>query len=517
MESKQELALGVFEFVARHGIPLAAQTEAHIQENLPVLGEHFRSDARQWPQLRTVLLLPHAYKALEAMREAGVLYSLLPEVELIDCLVIRNFYHRFTVDEHTLVTIRILKDLPKASESIDKRYAQLLSEVTRADLLYLALLFHDVGKGVDGESHDTASAKLAAAAMQRIGMEDPMDRETVIQLVRDHSLMSEVMTKRDLSENEVLEDFKARVRTLDRLKLLTLMTYADSAAVDPTTKTNWRKELLWRLYLGAYAIFQRDHEDRRIQPGIKVDCLDLATSDSERRRMSEFLKGFPERYLRTHTAEQVYEHYSMSAGVGKGRATAVSKPVHGDFEVVVMGRERPFLFASLCAAIASYSFSIVRAEAFSNDDGLVLDSFRVTEGPYDSASQVDVGELKGFEQRLRRVADGSLDASELLKRRGTVRYRRRNAQAPHVSFDNRTSARATIFYVDAADRTRLLYDLASVFSQHACDIDLVMCQTLGYRVADVFYIRQKAEKLAAPTCEQLQAELIQACDQDSVV
>ena len=451
------------------------------------------------------------------MREAGVLYSLLPEVELIDCLVIRNFYHRFTVDEHTLVTIRILKDLPKASESIDKRYARLLSEVTRADLLYLALLFHDVGKGVEGEFHGIASAKLAAAAMQRIGMEDPMDRETVIQLVGDHSLMSEVMTKRDLSENEVLEDFKARVRTLDRLKLLTLMTYADSAAVDPTTKTNWRKELLWRLYLGAYAIFQRDHEDRRIQPGIKVDCLDLATSDSDRRRMSEFLKGFPERYLRTHTAQQVYEHYSMSAGVGKGRATAESKPVDGDFEVVVIGRERPFLFASLCAAIASYSFSIVQAEAFSNDDGLVLDSFRVTAGPYGSASQVDVSELNGFEQRLRRVAEGSLDAGELLKKRGTVRYRRRNAQAPHVSFDNRTSARATIFYVDAADRGRLLYDLASVFSQHACDIDLVMCQTQGYRVADVFYIRQNAEKLSASTCEELKAELIQACDQDSVV
>lgn len=517
IESKPELVMRIFEFVARHGLPLAAQTEVRIHEHLAELRQHFLSGARQWPHLRAILLLPHAYRALEAMREAGALYTLLPEFELIDCLVIRNFYHRFTVDEHSLMTVRILKDLPGVTEAVDKRYAVLLSEVNRADLLYLALLFHDIGKGVEGEAHGMASARLAEAAMERVGVEDAMDRDIVLQLVRDHTVMSEVMTKRDLSEEDVLEDFKARVGTIERLKLLTLMTYADSAAVDPTTKTNWRKELLWRLYLGVYAIFQRDHEDRRIQADTEADCLDMAVKDAERRRMGGFLKGFPERYLRTHTAQEVYEHFQMAAGLGRGGAMAVSKEVDGDFEVLVMGCERPFLFASLCAAIASYGFSIVQAEAFSNDAGLVLDSFRVTAGPQTSASDVDVSELAGFEQRLRRVAEGSLDAGQLLKKRGTIRYRRRHAQAPHVSFDNKTSARATIFYVHAADRTRLLYDLASVFSQHACDIDLVLCETQGHRVADVFYIRQDEGKLTSETCATLKSELVQACDQDSVV
>ena len=516
--SRPELVMRIFEFVARHGIPLAAQTEARIQDHLAEIGEHFLAGPSQWPKLRTVLLLPHVYKALEAMRETGVLYTLLPELELVDCLVIRNFYHRFTVDEHTLMAIRILKELPDATESIDRRFAGLLAEVSDADLLYLALLFHDVGKGIPGESHGEASGKLAGVAMQRIGVGGAADRETVVQLIRHHTLMSEVMTKRDLSETAVLEQFKARVATVERLRLLTLLTYADSSAVDPSSNSSWRKELLWRLFLGVYGIFQRDHEDRRIQPGVRAACLDMVDSDAERQKMGGFLQGFPERYLRTHTPQQVHDHFRLAAGLVGDEAAAVFTETHGDFEILVIGRERPFLFASLCAAIASYGFSIVQAEAFSNDAGLVLDSFRVTAGPQTPVSNVDGSAVNGFEQRLRRVAEGSLDASALLRKRGALWYRRRrHAEPPHVSFDNATSARATIFYVQAADRARLLYDLASVFSQHACDIDLVLCETQGHRVADVFYIRQEERKLSEDLCGILKAELLAACDQDSFV
>lgn len=518
VESRPELVMRLFEFVARHGIPLAGRTEGRIQEHLSQVREHYQSGGRPWHQLRTILLLPNAYQALGAMREAGVLYSLLPELKLIDCLVIRNFYHRFTVDEHTLMTVRILKDLSQATEAIDRRYAGLLGEVQRPDLLYFALLFHDVGKGVDGDDHGLSSAKLAEAAMRRIGLEDPGDQDVVLHLVRDHTTMSEVMIKRDLTEVDVLEHFKASVRTVERLRLLTLMTYADSAAVDPTAANSWRKELLWRLYLGVYGIFQRDHEDNRIQADSEAECLERADSPAARREMSAFLSGFPERYLRTHSGRQVWEHFKLSRGLKAGQALVETKEVDDDLEVVVLAWERPFLLASLCAAIAGFGFSIVQAEAFSNDAGLVLDSFRVTAGPKSAASEVNVSELAGFEQQLRRVAEGSLDAGELLRKRGALfRQNRRQVEPPFVSFDNRTSARATIFYVQAADRARLLYDLTSAFSEHACDIDLVICETQGHRVADVFYVRQDQAKLQEQLCKTLKSTLVQACELDPTV
>ena len=516
LETRPKLALELFQFQARHGIPLAAETETRIRDQLPYVREHFDSPSDHWSQLREILLLPHTYQALEAMRESGVLYGLLPDFELIDCLVIRDFYHRYTVDEHTLVTVRVLKDLPQATHAIDVRFAGLLREVERLDLLFCALLFHDVGKGADGSGHSLQSARIADSAMHRLGLTDQQDRDTVLFLVREHLAMSEVMTKRDLSESAVLEGFKARVKTLEMLKLLTLLTYADTVAVNPSVVTNWRKELLWRLYLGVYAVFQRDHEDYRIEAGIEEEILGLVDDPGERRQLKRFLRGLPERYLRVHTPEEILGHARLAAQLEPDVAAAVSNWHHGDLEFVVLAWERPFLFASLCAAIASFGFNIEHAEAFSNDDGLVLDSFRVTSARPRTRGTLDSKTLRGFEQRLGQVADGTLDVRQILKRRAPVSYRRRNAEPPQVSLDNETSARATIFYVQAPDRSGLLYDLSSVFSQHECEIDVVLCQTQGHRAVDVFYLRKSGEKLDADSCGKIRAELLDACEQGAV-
>lgn len=516
LRARPEQALGVFQFQARHGLPLATETENRIRAHLGRVRAHFDRNATLWPRLRDVLVLPHAYRALEAMRETGVLYSLFPAFELIDCLVIRDFYHRYTVDVHTLMTIRVLKDLPGATDPIDQRYARLHREVDRLDLLCCALLFHDIGKGAKGAGHDEASAKIADEMMRRIGLDDTRDRDTVLYLVREHLSMSEVMTKRDLGEPAVMEGFKTRVKTLERLKLLTLMTYADTVAVNPHVVSNWRKELLWRLYLGVHAVFQRDHEDNRIGPGAEEGVLDLTTDRVEKRRMKRFLQGFPLRYLRTHTSEEIYHHFHLAAELEPGSARVTSNRIHGDLEVVVLSWERPFLFASLCAVIASFGFNIEHAEAFSNDDGMILDTFRMSGPSHAPKRKLGPRDLERFEQQLRRVAEGSLNPGTLLSKIKPAVYRRRSAEPPQVSFENETSARATIFYVQAPDRGGLLYDLSSIFSQHECDIDVVLCQTQGHRAIDVFYLQHGQKKLAAETCELLREELLEACRRRSL-
>ncbi len=515
LESTPALALGAFEFFARHGIPPARQTELRILARLPQLRQHFAAEGAYWPQFRQILLLPHAYRALEGMRDCGLLSAVLPEFELIDCLVIRNVHHRFTVDQHTLATVRVLKDLPGASDPIDARFASLLSEISGADLLYLALLFHDTGKGVEGRPHDEASAELAETAMRRIGVTGVEDRETVLHLVRHHGAMSVVMTKRDISETAVLDEFKGQIKTVERLRLLTLMTYADSSAVNPVSKGSWRKTLLWQLYLGVFAAFQRDHEDRRIQPGTEGDCLGLARSETERCQLRDFLGGFPERYVVTREPGQILEQFRMASALDRGQAGVSSRQVDGALEVVVLAPERPLLFASLCAAIASLGFNIQQAEAFSNENGMVLDTFRVTDGPAAASSEVDAAELAGFEQRLRRVAEGSLDGDELLRKRRGLRYQRRGSVETRVSFDNITSSRATIFYVQTADRVGLLYDLASAFSEHGCEVDLVLCETQDQRVNDVFYVRMDVRKLPEESCATVKQSLVDACERPS--
>ena len=136
---------------------------------------------------------------------------------------------------------------------------------------------------------------------------------------------------------------------------------------------------------------------------------------------------------------------------------------------------------------------------------MVLVSYRVSMGSAGSGSDANQ-----FERRLRRVAEGSVAVEELSSER-RVRQRRRQHEPTHVSFDNDTSSRATIFYVQATDRAQLLYDLASVFSQHECNIDVVLSDTQGHRASDVFYLRRSGAKLTKSECEALQTELVAAC------
>ncbi len=511
LENRPERVLDLFEFQARHGLALAAETARRIHDQSAAFRAHVEAGHGPWPALKRILLLPHAYRALESMREAGVLYALFPEFALVDCLVIRDFYHRYTVDEHTLVAIRVLKDLPGASEGIDRRFASLLGEVENTELLHLALLYHDLGKGVEGRPHEQTSAEMARSGLRRIGVQDPLARETVIQLVADHLLMSEFMTKRDLSEMSVLEDFKRQVKTLERLKLLTLLTYADTVAVNPSAQSNWRKELLWRMYRGIHSIFQRDHGDRRINENTEADCLELAAGPAERERLRRFLRGFPERYVRTHTAAEVCRHAALADSVGENRALAKCAWDRDYIEVLVLAPDRPSLFAALCAGITASGGDIVRAEAFANKSGLALDFFRVTPAMAGDLRQLDPAQAEELELRLQGLAEGTIAASGLRQRPIHIPYGRRNGAPPVVSFDNATSARATIFFVTTADRAKLLHDLASAFSARNCDIDVVLSHTQGSTAMDTFYLTQRGGKLPEEDCELLREDLLAVC------
>jgi [protein-PII] uridylyltransferase len=159
LEADPELALRLFQFVARHGIRPSSEAEQRLAALAPQLEEWFATPRPIWPQIKEILSLPYAAEAVRGMHETGVLRAVFPEMAQIECLVIRDFYHRYTVDEHTLVTLQILAGLRGARDPGVKRYTDLLSEMEDPALLLSALLFHDVGKGAANGLHAEASAK----------------------------------------------------------------------------------------------------------------------------------------------------------------------------------------------------------------------------------------------------------------------------------------------------------------------------------------------------------------------
>ncbi|MEX2299630.1 MAG: HD domain-containing protein, partial [Bryobacterales bacterium] len=510
LTSDPDLAFRLFAFVARHGVPLAVETEKRIAQVLPRIRESAVGGAELWPAIREILSQPYSYQALTAMRETGVLFAAFPEFELIDCLVVRDFYHRYTVDEHTFLTIQALKDLEKTSDPLTARFASLLPEIDKPELLYFALLFHDVGKGAEGTRHSESSELISEQAMARIKIPEE-DRNVVRFLIRRHLVMSDVISGRDLNDPETIEQFRELVGTSERLKKLTLMTFADTRSVNPTAMTTWRKELLWQLYISTHNRITRDAEDRRIGVTPSRDYLAKAATPEEREQMADFLKGFPQRYLITHTPDQVYSHFQLSVPLKEKRAVADVSRRGSLYEVVVLTLDRPFLFASLCAGLSSFGLNIEKAEAFANAHGLVLDTFVVSD-PLRSLD-LNPNEIGRLSQTLRKVARAEVDAAELLqRRRRSFRPSRRPHIPPKIAFDNQTSSRATIFHISSADRTGLLFDLASKFSQHECDIEVVLIDTRGNKAIDVFYVvGPEGEKLDEDGCQKLQEELVSVC------
>jgi [protein-PII] uridylyltransferase len=482
LESDSELVLRLFEFTARHGIRPSTEAERQIEARLPSLHRRFADSLPVWPELNRILSLPHAPLALRAMQESGVLIAVFPELEAIDCLVIRDFYHRYTVDEHTLVA---MQNLAGAEGS----YQALRGEIEQPGVLMLALLFHDAGKSASEGGHVDASVELAERASMRIQM-PPRDRELVRFLIARHLELSAAMQGRDLFDPQTVHELAGRIETVERLKALTLLTYADISAVNPEAMTSWRAGQLWQLYLAVYNELTRTLESERIE---------TAGATPER---AEFLEGFPKRYLRTHSEQEIDHHLALDA-VRRQRGVAVEiRKRESAWEMTLVAGDRPGLFASAAGTLAGFGMNILRAEAFSNRRGLVLDTFRFADP--NRTLDLNPPEIDRLRLTAERVVSGRKDVRDLLKNRPKPQLPSRKARIPaSVSFDPEASAAATLIEIVAEDRPGLLYDLASAISSIGANIEVVLVDTEAHKAIDVFYVTKAGRKLEAAERERL--------------
>src|ERR1700719_3546679 len=284
-----EVLLRLFHFMANHGLKVSATTEFRIEQALPALASMPPRGAELW------------------------LY--LQELKLIDSLVVRDFYHRFTVDEHSFLAIESLHRLKQSKSEWDKRYAELLGELEDPELLYLALLLHDTGKGLPGGNHVEASIEVANRAMDRLDM-DPEERSEVLFLIENHLEISAAL-RRDIFNPETVGAFADKVGTPERLKMLCLLTYADIKAVNPEALTPWKAENVWQLYIGAANYLNRS-ADQRVHGDLGDEKLARLRSLAPLMglKFKDFVEGFPQRYLLVHSAEEVMRHMELAEHLG---------------------------------------------------------------------------------------------------------------------------------------------------------------------------------------------------------
>ena len=306
-----------------------------------------------------------------------------------------------------------------------------------------------------------------------------------------------------------LPDFLAsQVGTEERLRSLTLLTYADISGVNPTAMSPWRLEQLWRVYSIGVEQLSRELATDRVRGSASFDSEKPVTPE-----LARFIEGFPTRYLRTHSREEIERHLELHR-IAEINGVAVEIDHRGGaYLMTVLTRDRPGLFASLCGALASFGMNIVKAEASSNAAGSVLDLVRFTDPS--RTLELNPVETERLQHTVERVVQGSVSATDLLKRRRARPHPGggRTKISPVVRFDNEASDSSTLIDFIGEDRPELLFDLASALSQAGCNIDVLMIDTQAHKAIDVFYVTRNGGKLDETAQNSLQCNLIRAAGQ----
>jgi [protein-PII] uridylyltransferase len=457
--------------------------------------ETFRRDPRAAQAFLGILGGPHGiHAALAGLHEVGVLGQYLPEFGALTTLVQHNPYHKYTVDEHTLKAIRQVEDLRATTHPQKAFMGKVLREVRRPDLLFLAVLLHDIGKAL-GKDRLHQGVEMVPVVASRLGL-GPEETQMLVFLVEHHILMPQLAFRRELNDPKLLRDFAAVVRDTERLRMLYLLSYADVSAVGPEVWTDWKGALLQDLYLRSLRYLEVGEapyleEEKEAVEEIRHRVLADLPPELDRAAAIRFLGEMPPKYFLVTALQRMRDHLSLVRRLDRERLLITHRhdAARGFTELTVCAYDAFGFFYRTCGAIAAKNMSILGAEIFTSAGGVVLDTYRVTDPKGKLLPDEDI--WQSIEGSLREVLTGRKRVEALLSRRTPLdpQWRKQYAYIEdRVVFDNTGSDAHTIIEVFTSDRVGLLYRIAKTLYELGVNIDSAKITTEQHRVVDVFYV-----------------------------
>ena len=462
-----------------------------VTANLDLIDDNLRTDPEANDVFLQLLLgTNNPERALRRMNELGVLGAFLPEFDRIVAMMQFNMYHHYTVDEHTIQCISVLSQIERQELVEDLPVVSgILREGVNRRVLYVALLLHDIGKGLP-QDHSEVGAEIAAKICPRLGL-PPEETDTVVWLVRHHLVMSDVAQKRDISDIRTVRDFVSQVRSVSNLKLLTVLTVCDIRGVGPGRWNNWKAVLFRDLY------------------AMTLDELrEGAGTQSRQSRVDAAKAQFKKhaRHLEGEALEQELDRHYASFWIGCDLKTQIilsklSRAADGSafLSNIQMDKKRdatracfamsdhPGIFSRLTGALALAGANVVDARTFTTSDGVAISVFWIQDimgAPYEKSR---LGRLR---KAIDRSLSGEVVPREALRQRHAIKRRQRDFVVPTtITIDNFGSEIFTIIEVDTKDRPSLLHDLARTLHYENLIVHSAIIATYGEQAVDAFYVK----------------------------
>jgi [protein-PII] uridylyltransferase len=488
----------IFDNMQKCGCQMANETRELLRDHLHLIDERFRrSAAANVPFFQILKWKAGVYETLLEMHRCDVLGAFIPEFGRLLCMALHDAYHIYTVDQHSLRLIKEIERL-RAGEYKDSLplLTQLAREAEKIELLYLGLMFHDIGKGFGG-GHSEIGAHMVRQIARRMRLN--ADDEALVEfLVRHHLLMTHTAFRRDLEDDKTIFDFAKTMGNVNNLNMLYLLTFADVKAVGPDVWNPWKASLLGELYVKALSLleeaekgeFQREDVRaalRRIEARVRREL----SKDRDAERVDHFIESMPARYFLSTAEDDIPGHFElMERFTGSGAVTAVEhSPERDCSSVMVCTQDRPGLFAAITGVFTSMSLDILNARIFTSMDGRILDVFRVS---HHGRSDVVMAEQKWtkFRATLDGVLDGRIDVERLVEgsNRSSFLHRRVPKVSTVIEIDNSASDDFTIIEVFTEDRIGVLFTITHRLHRLGLSIHVAKISTNVDQVADVFYV-----------------------------
>ena len=515
-EKKPVEMVRVFYYAARYGVDVGWKTKEYVTDVLShtVLGLSRNQDAlelfldifREGKTIASTLL---------QMNQVRLLERLIPEFKNIYCRVQHDVYHIYTVDVHSIFTVGEMERLRDVGESSSSLPSKLAKEVENPFILFLAGLLHDIGKG-SGKGHALLGAKIVEKISNRFGL--PKDqKDLLIFLVKHHLLISEISQRRDLFEEKLIVSMAHVIGSVETLKMLYILTYADIKAVGPEAWNEWKGYLLQEFFFKVLHVLEKGEEGTKVAAlRTKRRLMELRSwidkNDLPRKDFLELIDTLPPRYLLQTSTELIKTHLNLLRRQKNEPVVCDinEDPVKGISRIVVVTNDRHGLFSSLAGVMAANRINILNAEIYTTIRHVAIDIFHVN-SPFEP-SLIQSGVWEHFYKDLKEVLSGKRDLMALVAQNcpsSPVRRKGRMVLQPEVRVDNETSDFYTIIDVFADDRVGLLYDITRSLSSLGLDISVAKISTKVDRAADVFYIQDEAgekifdEKRLNEICEAL--------------